>query len=240
VTGTLRRVSAPRLERRPLSEQVADGVIELIRERGLGARDTLPGEAKLAASFGVSRPIVREALRSLAGRGVLEIVNGRGAVIRPVDSAPLRSFFERAVDMDPSAVAELMEIRKGIEVQAARLAAQRRTKLQLDALRSTARAMRRALGDPPAYVDLDTEFHLLLAQATDNALIVLLMRSIRDILRASIDESFRSRTDPAHIERAHVLHERLVEDLQRRDAEAAAATMTEHFDDAMGSLRAGA
>jgi DNA-binding FadR family transcriptional regulator len=97
--------------------------------------------------------------------------------------------------------------------------------------------MREALADAPAYVRLDTAFHLQLAEATGNVLIVHLMRSIRGILEASIDEGFRSRREPARIQAAHERHERLVDELERRDAEAAATTMDAHFEDAVASLR---
>ena len=80
-------------------------------------------------------------------------------------------------------------------------------------------------------------FHLELAEATGNRLIVHLMRSIRPMLERSVDDGFRSRTDPVHIERAHARHEALVAALERRDALAASELMTAHFDDAVASLR---
>jgi GntR family transcriptional repressor for pyruvate dehydrogenase complex len=231
---------ARQVTRHSLGEQVLGGVLDLIGERGLRPGDTLPAEGQLAADFGVSRPIVREALRALAERGVVKIVNGRGAVLVPLDNRPLSAWFERAVTENAGAVTELMWVRRGIEVQAARLAAEHATAAQLDALGRTAATMRAALGDPDRYIDLDTQFHLELAEATGNTLIVHLMQAIREILRGSVSEGFRSRTDPAHIETAHARHETLVADLRRRDADAAAATMEAHFDDAIASLSAAA
>jgi GntR family transcriptional regulator, transcriptional repressor for pyruvate dehydrogenase complex len=136
-------------------------------------------------------------MRALAERGVVRIINGRGAVLVPLDHRPLSAWFERAVREDDGSVTELMWVRGGIEVQAARLAAGRVTPDQLDVLAQTAAAMRAALPDPDRYVELDTQFHLQLAQATGNALIVHLMDAIRDILYGSIREGFRSRTDPS-------------------------------------------
>ena len=225
-----------RLTRSTLGSQVLDGILALIADRGLRTGDTLPAEGQLALDFGVSRPIVREAMRALAERGVVRIINGRGAVLAPLDNRPLSAWFERAVNDDTSSVTELMWIRRGIEVQAARLAAGRVTETQLQALGQTAARMRAALDDSDAYVDLDTEFHLQLAAATGNSLIVHLMEAIRDLLRESVRQGFASRHDPEHIERAHARHEELVGDLRRRDAGAAVATMEAHFDDAIASL----
>jgi GntR family transcriptional regulator, transcriptional repressor for pyruvate dehydrogenase complex len=224
-------------QREPLSHRVAESVLAFVREQGLEPGAVLPSEARLGARFGVSRPVVREALRMLDERGVVDVVNGRGAVLRPLDSRPLRTFFAHAVEQgEAGAVAELMEVRRGIEVQAARLAAERRTPEQLAELRGLAADMRDALGEPDVYVRLDTEFHMQLAEATQNRMIVHLMRSIRPIVERSIDEGFRARTDPAHAERAHARHEALCDDLERGDAAAAAQTMAEHFDDAVLSL----
>ena len=104
--------------------------------------DLLPSETSLATSFNVSRPVICEALKNLEGRGVIEIVNGKGAIIRPIDSDALRLFFQRAMQMERGTILEMMEVRKGLEVQAAMLAAERRDERDLAAIRSTVRAMR--------------------------------------------------------------------------------------------------
>ena len=232
--------AAPRrLTRATLGKQVLDGVLALIADRDLRPGDILPSEGQLALDFGVSRPIVREALRALAERGVVDIVNGRGAVLVPLDNRPLNAWFERAVAADAGSVIELMWVRRGIEVQAARLAATRATDAQLATLAETAALMRAALADSDAYVELDTEFHLRLAEATGNALILHLMEAIREILHGSIREGFLSRKDARRIEIAHARHETLIAELRRHDADAAAATMEAHFDDAIASLHAG-
>ena len=184
-----------RPERRPLGPQVVDAVLALIDERGFAPGDRLPSEAALAEQFGVSRPVVREALSTLSERGVVEVVNGRGAMLAALDSRPLSTFFERAIAERAEAMSELMEVRRGIELEAVALAARRARPEQIAALRATAAAMRGALASD-AYVPLDVRFHLELAEATGNGLIVHLMRSIRPMLERSVDDGFRSRTEP--------------------------------------------
>jgi GntR family transcriptional repressor for pyruvate dehydrogenase complex len=117
----------PQLRRDTLAEQVAERLISLIEHDELAPGTLLPAEGKLALEFGVSRPVVREALKVLAAKDIVAIANGKGAMVRPMTSAPLRDFFQRALRNRHSTSVELLEVRKGIEVQSATLAAQRRT-----------------------------------------------------------------------------------------------------------------
>src|SRR5438445_9582346 len=125
------------LYRHTLADQVAQRLIEFIRVHDLKPGDTLASTATLAAQFGVSRPVIREAFTALEGQGVIEVINGKGAVIRPIDSGPLRVFFERAVQVDRHTIIELFEVRKGLEVECAILAAQRRTPEELAQITQT-------------------------------------------------------------------------------------------------------
>lgn len=220
-----------------LAQQVRDGLRAFIADARLSPGEVLPSETKLAAQFGVSRPVIREALQALAATGLVEIVNGKGAVVRPIDSAPLRTFFERAVQLDRTvAVAELMEVRCGIEVQAAALAAQRIVPAQLETLGATVEQMRTALADTDRYNDLDLDFHLRIAAATQNTMIVHLMESIRGTLQETIREGLRRRRTSALRKRGLAFHEQLVVALGSGDPAAARAAMQAHFDDAIALL----
>ena len=137
----------PKLSRGTLAEQVTDNLLAYIEAQHLKPGDLLPSETSLATSFGVSRPVIREALKSLEGKGIIEIVNGKGAIVKPIDSDPLRLFFQRAMQIERSTMLELMEVRKGLEVEAATLAASRRQSKDLDAIEKTVHAMRLALRD---------------------------------------------------------------------------------------------
>ena len=78
------------LSRQTLPEQVAENLIDFIASEGLKPGELLPSTAKLSESFGVSRPVVREGLRSLASLGIIEIVNGKGAIVKPIDGSLLQ------------------------------------------------------------------------------------------------------------------------------------------------------
>src|SRR5512142_1357307 len=116
----------PKLSRGTLAEQVTDNLLSFIEAQHLKPGDLLPSETSLGNSFGVSRPVVREALKNLEGKGIIEIVNGKGALIRPIDSDPLRLFFHGAMQTEICNLRVLIEVRKGREVRAAIVAAQRR------------------------------------------------------------------------------------------------------------------
>src|SRR5919204_5122439 len=116
-----------RLRRETLADQVAQHLVEFIVEQRLPPYAALPSEAALTQEFKVSRPVVREALRSLAARGIIEIANGKGARVMPITSHLMREYFDRAVRFKHASLIELMEVRRGIEIQSALLAAQRRT-----------------------------------------------------------------------------------------------------------------
>jgi DNA-binding FadR family transcriptional regulator len=228
-----------KLRRETLAEQASQSLIEFIQTQSLKPGDVLPSEAKLSVDFGVSRPIIREALKSLAGKGVIEIVNGRGAVVKPIDSETLSEFFERAMHENDNTIMELMEVRKGIEVQSAALAAQRRTPEELAKMSGIVSAMRQHLNDPDMYIDLDTSLHLTIASATHNAMMYHLVESMRE----AIKEFMRTKSIPqvtheqySGLERSQSIHESLLSALERGDVNAAREVMSAHFDIALKAM----
>jgi DNA-binding FadR family transcriptional regulator len=226
----------PKVTRGTLAEQVTDRLLEYIESQRLKPNDLLPSETSLAGSFGVSRPVIREALKNLEGKGVIEIVNGKGALIRPIDSDPLRQFFRRAMTMERSTMLELMEVRKGLEVQAAVLAAQRRDEKDLQALKLIVEAMGTNLGDLEAYTRLDVEFHLRIAAASHNMILLYLVESIREALRSTIAAGLQSRGSLLQVAIIQHTHERLLQALVESNTQEAMQIMAQHFDEAIEAL----
>jgi DNA-binding FadR family transcriptional regulator len=225
-----------RLRRETLADQVAHHLVEFIVEQRLPPYAALPSEAALTREFKVSRPVVREALRSLAARGIIEIANGKGARVMPITSHLMREYFDRAVRFKHASLIELMEVRRGIEIQSALLAAQRRTPEDVAEVERVVAAMRQHLHDPQAYTALDVELHLLIASASGNTLLYHLVESIREPLRDTIREGLRRRGSVAEYERVQELHEHLVAALARGDPHEAARAMALHFDEAVMAL----
>ena len=148
------------LERQPLSEQVATRLIALIQEGPLEPGHFLPSQHELCRQYGVSRPILREALRTLVAAGFIDVQNGKGAMVVSPAPDPLANVFRDAVRHGRDAVVELMELRRGIESDAAALAAARRTATQAKRLRLLFVKMQPKLHDFDAYNELDLEMQL--------------------------------------------------------------------------------
>jgi DNA-binding FadR family transcriptional regulator len=218
------------LRRETLTEQVADELVALIERDNLVPGTLLPSEGKLAVEYGVSRPVVREALKALAAKDVITIANGKGAIVQPMTSAPLRDFFQRALRQRHATAIELLEVRKGIEVQSAMLAAQRRTAADLAALHELLPALGNAVHDPAAFTALDTQFHLRIAAASHNTMLHHLIESMRDLMQESMRAVSRQRVTAEQHEFALTAHARIVEAIARADPVAAGSAMAAHFD----------
>lgn len=229
-------MSETKVAYKSLVEQVTDALMDRIEEEALRPGDKLPSTAALIADFGVSRPVIREALKTLEGRGIIQISNGRTAVIQPVTGEILRSFFKRAVVFEEENLREVLEIRYGIEVQCARLAAERRTEAHVEELQSLVRKMRGQLNQSEAYTELDLQFHQLIASATGNRLLYFLVRSIRDALRDMIREGLTHRLTDAELQLVQSTHEEIVRQIAAGKPEEAASAMAFHFDDAIRAI----
>jgi DNA-binding FadR family transcriptional regulator len=227
-----------KLSRQTLADLAIESLLDYIDESNLQPGDVLPSEAILAAKLGVSRPVIREALKALGGRNVIEVVNGKGAIVKPIGSDDISPFFRRAVGFDKKAIRELLQVRQGLEVQAARLAATGRTDDELAELEAITEKMRALLYEGEAFVAADLEFHLSVAAATHNSILYYLIDAIRDAMRDSILQwHYRRHTDEEH-ERVQRIHDSLLAAIRARDGEAAAAAMNEHFIDALSFLDA--
>jgi len=224
------------LVHKSLVEQLTDVLTERIEAEELKPGDRLPSTAALTEEYGISRPVVREALKILEGRGVIEMSSGRSAVIRPVTGEVLQSYFRRAMTVEHNNSLDILEVRYGIEVQCARLAAERRSAEEMAGLKALVEEMRTQLDRPEIYADLDVSLHLLIAQSTQNTLLYHLVRSIRDALRDMIREGLAQRLTRQELELVQIAHERIVENIAIRDTEGAAKAMAYHFDDAIRAI----
>jgi GntR family transcriptional regulator, transcriptional repressor for pyruvate dehydrogenase complex len=225
-----------KLNRATLADQVADALIQRIEAAGLKPGDPLPSINRLADEFGVSKPIIREAIKTLEGREFIETSNGRAPIVKPISGDSLRLFFERAVSIDGESMIELLEIRRGLEIQSVTLAARKRTDDELNEMRSVVTEMREHLYNPTEYTELDLKLHFLIASASRNTLMLYLIQSIRDVLRNTIKEGLRSRFSEAQIRRVQELHEAVVNAIAEQDTTAAGGAMATHFDDAIDAI----
>lgn len=225
-----------KLNRATLAEQIAESLLEHIRTHGLKSGELLPSEARLTSDFDVSRPVIREALKYLEGQGVIEITNGRGAVLKPVTGEPLSKYFQMAVHLDKEAGIELMEVRRGMEVESATLAARRRLPEELQLLEAHVRKMEENLYEIQAYLELDAEFHEMIAHASHNKMIFHIIKSIREAAKDLIGEGLRLRELQRDLARVQELHMAIFEAIRAGDPQAAGRAMLLHFQEAVTTL----
>jgi GntR family transcriptional repressor for pyruvate dehydrogenase complex len=225
-----------KIERRTLAEQVAEGIASYILAQQLNVGDSLPSAAKLSKEFEVSRPVVREALKTLEARGMIKIQNGKPATVSPITSSLLRDYFDQSLRQRTEAVIELLELRKGIEVQGAYLAAQRRTVDDLDKMHAILRAMRAAVEDQEQYAELDTQLHLAVMEASHNHMLFHLAESIRALIKDTIREGLNLETAQQSLEITQPGHERIIGAIEQGDAGLAASLMSRHMDGALAKM----
>lgn len=226
-----------KVKRNTLSEQVTQSLIAMIDAQDLVPGDALPSEGQLAEEFGASRPVIREALKTLQGEGLIEIITGKNAVIKPVSSAMLRKFFERAIAFRSASFRDLIEVRRGLELQSVLLAAQRVTEGEIAELERLVMQMRQTLHEHIRFAEHDVAFHLLIATAARNPIIYYLIESIRDALRDNVLLGMKRRYRAEDLARVQLCHEAIFEALRVRDPSAAQMAMQEHFDEALWILQ---
>ncbi|MCK1818090.1 FCD domain-containing protein [Streptomyces sp. XM83C] len=215
----------------PLVEQAAARLRARIADGTWPVGAKLPGETNLAKELGVGRSTVREALRALAGAGLVRPRQGAGVFVTataPVDDFPAR--------LRRAAVTDVYEVRAGVEVHAARLAAHRRTDEDIAALHAALAARRAAAeGDDAAFVDADIAFHAVVVDAAHNVVLSGLFAQFVPVLCKGLVEllaltGLRAR-DPNHGDAAH---EAVAQAVADGDADLAAAVLAKELQDPFG------
>jgi DNA-binding FadR family transcriptional regulator len=203
----------------PRRSGLVEQVIEQLRativsgEWPIGVR--IPTETELAAALDVGRNTVREAVRALAHGGLLEVRQGDGTFVRATTelSGALRK-------LCGTELREALEVRRVLEVDAARLAAARRTDADLAELRAALDARNAAVRDHDVEraVRTDTEFHHLVVRCAHNALLAELYRGVAEVVARSVASTIAAAPD----EQGPVSHDELVEAIAAQDVERAA------------------
>ncbi len=210
-----------------MPQQIVSRLLDLIQQRHLGPGDRLPAERELAASMGVSRSSLREALRALTVLGVTDMRHGTGTYVSSLEPELLVRPLSFVLSLSEQASDQLFEARKVIEPAMAALAAGRigdDTVERLDACISRARA---AIGDAEAFMETDLELHDAIREAAGNAILGRFMESIRALGLAS-----RRRTGSRRAVQEQTVkdHRAIVKALRARDADKASAAMLRHLD----------
>ena len=211
-----------------LYEQIVQQIEESILKGSLKAGDQLPAERELAIRFGVSRTAVREAVKALREKGLVEAYSGRGTFITDGTSQAVRQSFDLMVKIgQPEGSTDLAEVRSILEPEIAALAAERAEESDRATLREAVAVMDRSLKDADAYIEADLDFHLALAEAAANPLILSLIDSIVGLLREQRLRIFQVEGGP---QRGQIHHKRILEGMEKRDAKMARDAMKAHLE----------
>lgn len=213
-----------------LSEYVRSEIVDAIREGKLKAGERLPSERELAEQFGVSRVVVREGLRTLEARSVIEVRPGRGAFVSlSPDSALSRSWRSWLV-AHRSEVLELLAVREAIEQLAARRAAESATSADVEALLENCGEFEaeaaRTFPRIERLVEIDVAFHHLIAEIGGGSLLPKLIDELAVVLRESRRATF-SLEGRARV--STVEHREIAVAIAAHDPAAAATALVEHM-----------
>jgi GntR family transcriptional repressor for pyruvate dehydrogenase complex len=228
--STLESTTIAPLEREQrLYERVVDKVLELISSGAWKPGYRLPPERELSESFGVSRTVVREAVKALEARGILESTTGSGVSVRQADfnmvSQSLKTYMQLA-NRDDFEI-RLNEVRRVLEVEMVALAAGRITPEQRTQLRQICRQMRDGKNTAKQMAELDFRLHVTLAESTQNDLFKVLLAPLISQLREQIILTWED--FPRPVEDVFDQHEAIVAAVETGDAEAARQAMTKHL-----------
>jgi GntR family transcriptional repressor for pyruvate dehydrogenase complex len=228
-THTPRR-EFPQVTREPrLSDKVANLLLESITNGDVRPGERLPSERVLGEQFGVSRTVIREAVRALVAKGVIEVRTGSGLRVAAVNASAVTEsmtlFLRGQAGMDYGTI---HEVRAMIEIQVAGLAAERRTDDDIAAMREICDRMATELDDVTAASSSDVAFHRKLAEATHNELYVIMLDSIGDILLEVRRETLGV---PGRIALGVKVHRGILARVEAGDVEGARAEMMAHLSD---------
>ncbi|GBC63325.1 FadR family transcriptional regulator [Desulfonema ishimotonii] len=211
---------------RRLYESVAQQIEALIRSSGFRPGDRLPPERTLAGTFSVSRNCVREAIRTLSEKKILESRRGDGTYICAPDGSALADTLTRADRLRDARLRDIFEFRQLIEPQIAALAARNITPEQLDRLKILFFEQERKLLAGEDVSAPDMEFHRCLAAASGNRVIQEVIRALGPILSESRAGSLQTDQRKNESFRSHI---RIIDALERGDADGACQAMRDHL-----------
>ncbi len=217
-----------------LPSQVARMISAEIFSGRIRAGDRLPTERGLAESFGVSRNVVREAIAKLRFDGVVETRQGVGVFILGKES-PSVLRIDAEILRDESLMSSLFELRSIIEVEAAGLAAARRNRKDLAAIKTAMLALYNSEGSDSS-ADADIEFHRAIVQATDNVYVATFINFIWEHVRASIAKANLHLDQATRTPITRKEHTAIYDAIKDRDVERARECMRVHIANAMGRL----
>lgn len=216
--------------RQKLSDQVFDRLWELVQSGELAPGDFMPSERDLMERFSVGRPAVREALQSLANKGVISISHGERSKVNKLTAGiafdQVDNIARLLLSTEPSNLEHLKELRKILEAGSMRIAAQQCTPADIAKLRDLVTDQRSKLGQDQAFIEADIAFHVAISEITGNPLI----QSVTQAMLSWLFQYYKpllhwsGREDTTLLE-----HDRIVDSLESHNIDGALNMMKDHL-----------
>jgi GntR family transcriptional regulator, transcriptional repressor for pyruvate dehydrogenase complex len=219
--------------REPISSEITRRLVDYLISGEIQPGERLPSERKLAESLGVGRSHVRQAIKSLAILGLIDVRQGDGTYLKRTDSPLLPLAIEWGLLLGAKKTQDLVEARHQLEVLIAGLAAERRTESQLEEMRRLLAIMERSAGTDE-FVDADVALHLQITQAAGNQSMLQMMRGIRTLLEVWV---YRVAHSPGTAPPTWTEHVAVVRAIGAGDPAAAREAMEQHMAGAMERLQ---
>lgn len=180
-----------KIKPKKIYEEVAETIYEMIRSGELKPGQKLDSVQALAKNFQVGRSAIREALTSLRAMGLIDMKQGEGTFVKEFAPEQINFPLSTAILMNRDDIFNLLEVRKIMELGAAAAAAKRRTKRQLDIMEQAIEEMRASHGNEQLGEGADLQFHLAIAEGTQNSLLVSLMNHVSGLMEETMKETRR-------------------------------------------------
>jgi GntR family transcriptional repressor for pyruvate dehydrogenase complex len=211
-----------------LSSQVAEQITQMILSGTLQPGDRLPAERELCETFQVSRTVVREAVSIVKAKGLIESNGRNGTCVRALQGQDVSQSIGMLITLQghPATLEDLMEVRRALETQIARLAAERATDEEILKMQEILNCMAASEHDPNVYPDKDLEFHFALAKATHNPLFEILLNPLADLLLEGIRMASQL---PGIAQEGYEYHCRILKMVIERDGKGASREMYAHL-----------
>jgi DNA-binding FadR family transcriptional regulator len=219
-------VHYPRIERRHLYLEVMTNLEQMIMDESLKIGDKLPPEHVLAQRFGVSRNVLREAIKGLNERGLIEVKPGKGAFVAKPTLRMLTDMLNRLVVLGGISAKHLYEIRLPLEVMCAGLAAQRASSEHIEKLKELVQQMPKAAENIESWCDIDIQFHLTISEATANPLIQSILVPLHGLLVRIFAAGYR---EQGEVTKGLNAHRKVFRAIKSGDKTAAENAMKEHI-----------
>ena len=220
--------------RERLYQEIVDQIQAQVQNGALVPGDRLPPERELAEQFGVSRTAVREAIKSLAEKGLVTVEVGRGTFVQALTSEHVVEAMALLLGDERGSLAALQAARELLEIPIARLAATNRSPVHVERLSELLRQMEIAQHDPQRFIAADTDFHVELARATGNPVLEVLSQTIVALMRK---QRMLLTEFEQEIPAALLSHRAILRAVTSRGANAAGKAMQEHLEHVSAVIR---